>query len=260
MAKLSDMFLQARRAQSGGGIGFLGKNKGEFKPRAASLVVELPTITAGGSEALLKAGADGILYTWQSNDSNFLQTLKTEIESSKSVNENVVTGLHITGGYQNLDREGLTQLKDAGIQYIVLPLDAPARLLALEIKDLEIVVTVPMRQGEMYPLFIRNLSAFEDISGVVLDFGMTNSVGALSIEEVLQYRAVRESVRFPAFINVQTNLDEADAYTLLTLGVQAFIFTANNADETTRTQIQTLHTLLENVHHEDKDDTPGLRK
>ncbi len=259
MAKLSDMFLQARRAQSGGGIGFLGKNKGEFKPRAASLVVELPTITAGSSEALLKAGADGLLFSWNGNNSSFLETLQQEIESSKSVNANVVTGVHITSGYEKLDRESLTQLKDAGIQYIVLPLDAPARLLALEVKDLEIVVTVPMRQGDMYPLFIRNLTAFDDISGVVLDFGMTNS-GSLSIEEVLQYRAVREAVRFPALINVQADLDEADAYTLLTLGVQAFIFTANNAEETTRTQIQALHELLQNVHHEEKDETPGLRK
>jgi len=31
MAKLQDMFTQARRAQSGGSIGFLGKNKTESK-------------------------------------------------------------------------------------------------------------------------------------------------------------------------------------------------------------------------------------
>ena len=260
MAKLVDMFMQARRAQSGGGMGFLGKNKGEFKPRAAALVVELPTITTGSSEALLKAGADGLLFSWNENDSSFLETLQQEIESSKSVNANVVTGLHITNGYEKLDRESLTQLKDAGIQYLVLPLDAPARLLALDVKDLEVVVTVPMRQGDMYPLFIRNLTAFDGIAGVQLDFGMAHNVGSLSIEEVLQYRAVREAVRFPALINVQADLDEADAYTLLTLGVQAIIFTATDAEETTRTQIKALHELLENVHHEEKDETPGLRK
>lgn len=260
MAKLVDMFMQARRAQSGGGMGFLGKNKGEFKPRAAALVVELPSITAGSSEALLKAGADGLLFTWNGSDSSFLETLKQEIDSSKSVNENVVTGLHIANGYEKLDRDSLTQLKDIGVQYIVLPLDAPARLLALEVKDLEVVVTVPMRQGDMYPLFIRNLTAFDGIAGVLLDFGMANNVGNLSIEEVLQYRAVREAVRFPALINVQASLNEADAYTLLTLGVQAIIFTANDAEETTRTQIKALHELLQQVHHEEKDETPGLRK
>ncbi|GAC1393940.1 MAG: hypothetical protein NVSMB38_24280 [Ktedonobacteraceae bacterium] len=260
MARLSDMFMQARRAQSGGGMGFLGKNKGEFKPRAAALVVELPTITAGSSEALLKAGADGLLFTWKSNNGGFLETLKKEIDSSKSVNENIVTGLRITSGYDKLDRESLTQIKEYGIQYIVLPLNAPARLLALEVKDLEVIITVPMRQGDMYPLFIRNLTAFDGIAAVLLDFGMTNNIADLSIEDILQYRAVREAVRFPALIAVQADLNEADAYTLLTLGVQAIIFTAKDAEATTRTQIQALHELLQRVHHEEKDDTPGLRK
>ncbi len=260
MARLVDMFMQARRAQSGGGMGFLGKNKGEFKPRAAALVVELPRITSGSSEALLKAGADGLLFNWNGNDNGFLETLKQEIASAKSVNENLVTGLHVSNGYEKLDRESLTQLKEYGIQYLVLSLDAPARLLALEVKDLEVVITVPMRQGDMYPLFIRNLTAFDGIAGVILNFGMANNVGNLSIEDILQYRAVREAVRFPAFINVQPELNEADAYTLLTLGVQAIIFTAKDAEETTRTQIKALHELLQKVHHEEKDDTPGLRK
>jgi len=260
MAKLGDMFMQARRAQSGGGMGFLGKNKGEFKPRAAALVVQLPSITAGSSEALLKAGADGLLFSWNGNDSGFIEALKQEINSAKSVNENLVTGLHVSSGYEKLNRESITKLKDCGIQYLVLSLDAPARLLALDVKDLEVVVTVPMRQGDMYPLFIRNLTAFDGIAAVLLDFAMTDNVGNLSIEEILQYRAVREAVRFPALINVQPNLDEADAYTLLTLGVQAIIFTAKDAEETTRTQIKALHELLQEVHHEEKDETPGLRK
>jgi len=258
MARLSDMFMQARRAQSGGGMGFLGKNKGEFKPRAAALVVELPSIQAGSAEALLKAGADGLLFTWNSGDSSLLAMLKQEIDSAKSVNENIVTGVHIAGGYDALDRESLTQLKEQGVQYIVLPLDAPARLLALEVKDLEVVVTVPMRKGDMYPLFIRNLTAFDGIAAVLLDFDMANNVGNLSIEDILQYRAVREAVRFPAIINVQADIDEADAYTLLTLGVQAITFTAKDASETTRTQIKALHELLQTVHHEEKDETPGL--
>ncbi len=260
MAKLVDMFMQARRAQSGGGIGFLGKNRGEIKPRAAALVAELSTITAGSSEAFLKAGADGLLFTWNGNDRSFLETVKNEIDSVKAINENLVTGLHIIGGWEKLDRESFSQLKDQGIQYVVLPLEAPARLLAMKTKDIEMVVTVPMRQGDMYPLFVRNLTAFEGIAGVLLDFGISNNVGTMSIEDALQYRAVREAARFPALINVQSDLSEDDAYTLLTLGVQALIFTARDTSEATREQIKTLHELLEKVHYEDRDETPGQRK
>jgi hypothetical protein len=261
MAKLSDMFKQARRSQNGAGIGFLGKSKPETKARAAALVVELPTLIAGSAEAALKAGADGLLFSWNGSDSAFLETLKQEIESAKGTNENLVTGLHITGGWDKLDRDSLTNLKEQGIQYVVLPLDAPARLLALETKDLEMVVTVPMKSGDMYPLFIRNLTAFEGISAVLLDFGISKSVGTMTIEDVLQYRAVREAVRYPAFINVPADLTESDAYTLLTLGIQGLIFTTREVTETTRQQIKDLHTLLETVHHEeDKDSSMSLRR
>src|SRR5437660_1306888 len=135
MAKLQDMITQARRAQSGGGMGFLGKNKSEIKPRTTALVVELTQVTSGVAEAAIKAGADGLLFNWDGKDSNFLTTLKQEIDSAKASNENLVTGLRVLGGWESMDHDSLTQLHEQGIQYVVLPLDAPARLLALETKD-----------------------------------------------------------------------------------------------------------------------------
>src|SRR2546421_7352443 len=76
MAKLHDMFTQARRGQSGGGMGFLGKNRAETKPRAAAIVVEVPQVTAGSAEAALKAGTDGILFLWDGKDNAILGTIK----------------------------------------------------------------------------------------------------------------------------------------------------------------------------------------
>ena len=80
----------------------------------------------------------------------------------------------------------------------------------------------------------------------------------MSIEDVLHYRAVREAVRFPALLNVQSELDEAGAYTLLALGVQAMILTASGNDESTQTDIKALRELLEKVHQEEKDSMAGL--
>jgi len=260
MSKLHDMFTQARRSQSGGGLGFVGKAKPSTKPRAAALVVELSDIDEGSAEAAIKAGADGLLFAWDGEETTDLDTLKKAIESAQASGENVVCGVHITGNWESLERENLEHLKELGVNYILLPLQAPARLLAFQIKDLELVVSVPMREGDMYPLFIRNLTTFDRIAAVRLDFWLTGEVSTMTIEDVLHYRAVREAVRFPALINVQSDLNEADAYTLLTLGVQAIVFTAKDAEETTRTQIKALHEILENVHHEEKDETPGLRK
>jgi 2-methylisocitrate lyase-like PEP mutase family enzyme len=80
----------------------------------------------------------------------------------------------------------------------------------------------------------------------------------MSIEDVLHYRAVREAVRFPALLNVQSDLNEADAYTLLALGVQAMILTASENNDTTQQQIKALRELLEKVHQEEKDSMAGL--
>jgi hypothetical protein len=259
MAKLHDMFTQARRGQSGGGMGFLGKSRTETKPRAAALVVEFPQITAGAAEAALKAGADGLLFHWDGKDSTFLDTLKKEIESAKTSNENVVCGLHITGGWNKLDRESLLSIKDQGIQYIMLPLDAPARLLAIESKEVEKVLAVPMRTGEMYPIFIRNLAAFDNLAGIFLDFNLGNDLGEMTVENMLHFVAVREAVRVPAFIHVGADMNEADAYTLMTLGIQAVILSASKNEETTRQQIVALRELLEKIHQEEKE-TPSVRK
>ena len=120
-------------------------------------------------------------------------------------------------------------------------------------------MAIPMRSGDFYPLYIRNLSAFDNISGVMLDFGLDSALGAMTIEEALNYRAVREAVRFPAFIHVTDNLREHEAYALLTIGIQAVVLTASETEETTQTHIKALREVLKKVHQEDKDkDTPSL--
>lgn len=258
MAKLHDMFTQAHRAQSSGGIGFVGKNKPLTKPRAAALVVEFPAINTGDAESAIKSGADGLLFTWDGTDASLLETLKEAIDAAQTSGETVVCGLHITGGWEKLERENFEHLKELGVNYIVLPLEAPARLLALQIKDLELVVSVPMHSGDMYPIFIRNLTAFDNIAAVRLDFSLSEDVSNMSIDDILHYRAVREAVRFPALLNVQNDLNETGAYTLMALGVQALILTASRSDAATRKQIKALRELLEKVHLDEKELMPGL--
>lgn len=260
MSKLLDMFTQARRAQSGSGMGFLGKNRTETKPRAAALVVEFTTTDAGRAEAAVKAGADGLLFTWNGQDTDGFEALKSAVDAAKANNEKAVCGLHITGGWDTLERESLEQLKEQGVSYVVLPIQAPARLLAFKVKDLDLVVTVPMREGDLYPILIRNLTAFDTITAVQLDFDLASDLSEVTIEDILQYRAVREAARFPALLNVHANLNEADAYTLTTLGIQAVVLSASDADDKMKKQIQALHELLEKVHQEDKDKTPPAIK
>lgn len=259
MAKLQDLFTRARRTQGGGGMGFLGKNRASAKAHTAALVVEFPQVSAGGAESVLKAGADGLLFTWDGQDSALLESIKQEIDSAKTTDSQVVAGLQITDGWDKLDRERINNLKDLGILYIILPFNAPARLLAMETKDVEKVVTVPVRTEDLYPIFIRNLTALDGIAAVLLDLELSDETGSMSIEGVLQYRAVREAVRFPAFVRVASDLDDAGAYTLNTLGIQAVLLTARADEEQTRKEVKNLRDLLEKVFQEDKD-TPAIPK
>jgi len=255
MSKLQDLFTQVRRAQSSGGIGFVGKNKSLTKPRVAALLVALNDFDAGTAESAVKAGADGLLFAWDGKDTSSLDTLQKAIEAAQSGNENVICGLQITAGWDKLERENVEHLKEQGVNFVVLPLQAPARLLALKIKDLELVVSVPMREGDMYPIFIRNLTAFDTIAAVLLDFWLAGKVSAMSIEDVLHYRAVREAVRYPALLNVRENISEDDAFTLTTLGVQAVILTTSATGDKMSQQIQSLREVLEKVHQDEKETT-----
>jgi hypothetical protein len=259
MSKLLDMFTAARRAQSGSGMGFLGKNRSDIKPRAAALVVEFASADASSTEAALKAGADGLLYNWDGKDSAAFARLKSYIDAARASNDKVVCGLHITGGWDDLGRESIEQLREEGINFVVLPMSAPARLLTLQAKDVDIVVTVPMRDGEMYPIFIRNLTAFDSIAAVQLDFGLGKNISAMTIEEILLYRAVREAVRFPALLNIPASLSEADGYTITALGIQAVVLAAATSHEKIKEQVQAVHELLVKIHQEDKDKVTSLK-
>ena len=259
MSKLLDMFTSARRAQSGSGMGFLGKNRSDAKPRAAALVIEFDTFNSGDAEAATKAGADGLLFSWDGKDTAALEELKNAVDATKASNDKVICGLHITDNWNTLTQENVEHLKELGLLFLVLPLEAPARLLSQHVKDLDLVVTVPMREGDMYPIFIRNLTAFDNITAVQLDFGLSNDIEQLTIEDILQYRAVREAVRFPAFLNITGGLSEADAYTLTTLGVQAVVLKASSSHEKTKQSIKKMLELLEKVHQDDKDKSPTLK-
>src|SRR5690242_16177276 len=119
MSKLLDMFAQARRVQSGGGMGFLGKSKPAIKPRAAALVVEFPTPDAGSAEAAVKAGANGLLFTWNGKGVLPYDELKQASEAALAVDEKAASGLHVVGGWDQLTRETLEKLQEHGIQYVI---------------------------------------------------------------------------------------------------------------------------------------------
>ncbi|MGH2507112.1 MAG: hypothetical protein ACRDHZ_06830 [Ktedonobacteraceae bacterium] len=255
MGKLSDLFAQVRRARSGKGIGFVGKNSPTLKAREAALLVEFHGTDVGNAEAAIKAGADGLIFTWDGQGNENTDTLHSAIEAAQTANEHTLCGLHLTGGGKKLERKDFERFKELGLSFVILPLSAPARLLSMHVKDLETIVSVPLREGELYPIFIRNLSAVEKVAAIHLDFNLSSEISNMSIEDALHYRAVREAIHAPALIHVNDTLNEDDAYALLTLGIQAMVLAESKDAATTGQQIAAVREILEKVHHDEKEAT-----
>src|SRR2546430_16108023 len=129
------MFTQVRRAQGGSGIGFVGKSKAAMKPRAAALVVELGENDKESAEAAIKAGADGLLFTWDGKGESEIEKLKQVIDAATTSDEKIVCGLQITGGWDKLERESIERFRDAGVIYIVLPLRSEERRVGKECRS-----------------------------------------------------------------------------------------------------------------------------
>ncbi len=259
MSKLSEMLSQARRGQSGS-IGFLGgKGKPAVKPRAAALVIEFPGLNAGEAEAAIKAGANGLLFNWSGGQPDNIETLKAICEATHSSDEKAVVGLHLTGNWEGIERATLEGLNELGADFIVLPFEAPARLLSARIKGLDLVVTVPLESNQpFYSLFVRNLSAFGSVSALHLE-SEALKLETLSVREAMSYRAVRDAVRLPALFSLRELSSEAAAYGLLALDAQAVIVSAGSTPTATTQRIQTARELLEQLHAELKDtDTATL--
>src|SRR5258708_28510604 len=117
MGKLSDLFTHVRKARSGKGIGFVGKSANTFKARAAALLVELSGTDAGNAEAAIKAGADGLLFTWDGQGNGKTDALRQAIEAAQSAGEQVICGLHFTGGWKERERKDFGGFKEQGFSF-----------------------------------------------------------------------------------------------------------------------------------------------
>jgi hypothetical protein len=254
MSKFSEMLNQARRGQSGSAIGFLGsQSKSEIKPRAAALVVEFPAVQVSGVEAALRAGVNGLLFTWTGPQSAASEALQEVGELVKRSDEHAAIGLHLTGGWQEMQRATLEQFKEQGVHYLVLPPQAPARLVSMHIKDLDVVLTLPLRPADyLYPLLLRNVSAFESVVALHLE-QRELLPESLSIEEAMAYRSLHEATRLPVLLSLPELSGEAAGYGLLALGAQAVILPAAATIPATIGRIEMARETLEKIHQEERE-------
>ena len=230
MGKLLET-LQRVEKSSGGGMGFLGKSQAQSKAKAAGILVALSQADAGAVEAVAKAGVDAVIFSVQAGKSTSkglsLETYRKAAESLRAVNR--PWGLDLAAVVASLPAEAIKGIREDGADFVSFPLDAPARLLQERPEGLDRIVTVQQPGGEDDERYLRLVRSVNLLSVQVVQF-LSNLTAQrlhdLRIDELLNYRLVREQLRFPVLANVGGDLGNEEVRILIKLGVSAVILQA----------------------------------
>ncbi len=227
MGKLIET-LQRVGKSSGGGIGFSGRAQAQSKAKAAALLVALGQPDAGAVEAITKAGADGILFAAQNgkpaSKGLSLEAYQKAAEPLRAANR--PWGLDLESAVLSLPPDAIKGIREGGADFVSFPLSAPALLLQERPEGLDRIVTLREPTSDDDERYIRLVRATNLLSVQAVQFISRLSrerLRNLRIEELLNYRMVREQLRFPLLVNLEGDLGNDEARLLVKLGVSAII-------------------------------------
>ena len=228
MGKLIET-LQRVRKPGAGTIGFLGRGaQPPSKPKAAGILVALDQPDAGQVEAVKKAGADAVIFAAQNGRGGKAMTVEPYFEAAAALRAaNLPWGLDLAGVVSSLNADAFKTLREGGVDFISFPFSAPARLLQERPEGLDRIVTLESRlfdiEKESNLLTLRSVNLLS-VQGVRLEAGFSaDFLHNLTIEDLLRYRMLRESLRFPAFVSVEETLGQEEVRTLVKLGTSAVV-------------------------------------
>jgi len=234
MGKLIET-LQRVGKSSGGGMGFLGKNQGQSKARAAGILVTLSQADAGAVESIAKAGADGVIFALQNGKSGSrglsLEAYRKAAEPLRAANR--PWGLDLAEIVDSLPADALKGIREDGADFVSFPLDAPARLLQERPEGLDRIITLRQQDGDDDERYLRLVRSLNLLSVQVVHLLANLTAGRLHdlrIEELLSYRVMREQLRFPVLANVSGDLGNEEARILVKLGISAVILQATEGE------------------------------
>lgn len=217
-----------RIGKASGGMGFTGRSQAQAKAKAAGLLVALGQADAGAVEALVKAGADGVIFTVQNSRSASkglaVETYRKASEPLHAANR--PWGLDLAEVAAALPADALKGIREGGADFVSFPLDAPARLLRERPEGLDRIVTMREPTGDDDEHYLRLVRSVNLLSVQVVHFLShltAERLHDLRIEDLLNYRMARELLRFPVVVNLSGNLGNEEGRILVKLGVSAVI-------------------------------------
>ena len=228
MGKLIDTLHRVGKPGSSS-MGFLMRGaQAQPKPKPAAILVALGQPDAGQVEAVKKAGADGVLFTAQNGKGGKALTVEPYFEAAAALRAaNLPWGLDLAGVVSSLNADAFKTLREGSVDFISFPFNAPARLLQERPEGLDRIVALESRlfdiEKESNLLTLRSVNLLS-VQGVRLEAGFSSEfLRSLTVEDLLRYRMLRESLRFPAFVSVEDTLGQEEVRTLIKLGASAVV-------------------------------------
>jgi hypothetical protein len=246
MGKFLDTLQQVGKV-SGVGIGFLGR-RAQTKVKPAVIVAALALGDVALAEAAVKGGAEAVMLPVPDERGSLAEWIKLQegvLEATHS--GGAAVGLLLGGSQMALEADDLQAAIKMGVDFVVLEMMAPARLLGLEESKLDKVVMLSIPRDEQMALFLRAVNLLP-VGAVIFEPALTaEKVRALTLEAYMRYRLVRESLRFPALVVVEDALSTAEVKMLVELGLQGIILraAARERSDVFRERVVALRELLE---------------
>ncbi len=265
MGKLIETLQRVGKSSGGGGMGFLGRGQAHSKAKAAGIVVTLSQPDAGQVEALKKAGADGVLFTLQNGKaggSKAAPSVEPYAEAAAALRSaHLPWGLDLINVVNSLKPDAIKTLRESGVDFVSFPLSAPARLIQERPEGLDRVVTLDEHLDDPYMLLARATNLLSVQAVRFASAFSAERLQELTIEGLLRFRMLRETLRFPVLLNVEGDLGSEEVRTLMKLGISALLVhqeTGESAPALTQ-RVSALREELERVpSQESEEEAPSV--
>jgi len=239
MGKLVDKLQQIGQG-GGGGIGFLGRTRGQA-PRPAAIVVTLRAADSAAAEAAIKNGADAIIITgWK--PSTDLSALKSTLSASSALwgVESAAEG--------SAAASAITAAQEAGAGFVIVGPTAPATLLADKHEKFDIGVAVDPPADDLGLVLLRAENLLP-VQVALLRTRFANAdLSQLTVAEFARQRLMLEGLRFPTLVSLREAPEAGYVKLLVRMGADGLVLPGEGVDAAKLgAQVQALREELEKV-------------
>lgn len=214
MGKLVDKLREVGQAGSGG-VGFLARAQTQ-KPRPAAIFISAGAGDTAAAEAALKSGADGVIVSGWTRDTDLSAHTATVGKGS------AVLGVALAADGAS-GQDELAAAREAGASFAVVDPSTPACLLFEDVDQLDLVVTVDMPRDDLGLVLLRGENLLPAQAALLRAPLRNADLARLTVADFARLRLARESLRFPVLAALADAPDAANARLLVRLGLNGLI-------------------------------------